>query len=87
MARVWHAILQIQIGGEQRSKISLCVAVICCVPLLGGIAVAQEKALVEKVLDGCSKEVETCCKDVTLGKGQLLSCLYAYEVKISTDPK
>ena len=65
-------------------KMSMCLAVICCVVFLGGIAVAQQKAPVEKVLDGCSKEVETYCKNVTPGNGRLLSCLYAYEDKIST---
>jgi len=66
------------------TKISLCVTVVFCVVLMSGLAVAQEKARVEKVLDGCSKEVETYCKDVTPGKGRLLSCLYAYDDKIST---
>ena len=64
-------------------KISMCLAVVCCVVFLGGIAVAQQKVRVEKVLDGCSKEVETYCKDVTPGKGRILSCLYSYEDKIS----
>jgi hypothetical protein len=65
-------------------KISMCLAVVCCVVFLGGIAVAQEKGRVQKVMDACSKEVETYCKNVTPGKGRLLSCLYAYEDKIST---
>ena len=65
-------------------KMSMCLAVVCCVVFLGGIAVAQQKAPAEKVLDGCSKEVETYCKNVTPGNGRLLSCLYAYEDKIST---
>jgi len=66
------------------AKISICLAVVFCVVLIGGLAVAQQKARVEKVLDGCSKEVEAYCKEVTPGKGRLLSCLYAYEDKIST---
>ena len=41
------------------------LAVVCCAVFLGGIAVAQQKAPVEKILDGCSKEVETYCKNVT----------------------
>ena len=65
-------------------KLMVGVAVLCCVVLLCGIAVAQEKARTEKVLAGCAKEVATYCKDVTPGKGRLLSCLYAYEDKIST---
>jgi hypothetical protein len=68
---------------KEMRKMSVCLAVVCCVVFLGGIAVAQQKAPVEKVLEGCMKEVETYCKDVTPGKGRLLSCLYAYEDKIS----
>ena len=65
-------------------KMSMCLAVVCCVLFLGGIAVAQQKAPAERVLEGCSKDVETYCKNVTPGQGRLLSCLYAYEDKIST---
>ena len=65
-------------------KMSMYLVVVCCVVFLGGIAVAQQKAPAEKVLDGCKKDVETYCKNVTPGKGRLLSCLYAYEDKIST---
>ena len=61
-------------------KISMCLVVVCCVVFLGGIAVAQQK-----VPEGCNKEVETYCKNVTPGKGRILSCLYAYEDKISTE--
>ncbi len=64
-------------------KMSMCLAVVCCVMFLGGIAVAQQKGPVEKVLDGCSKEFETYCKNVTPGEGRLIACLYAYEDKLS----
>jgi len=65
-------------------KMSMCLAVICCVVFLGGIAAAQQMRPAEKVLEGCRQEVETYCKNVTPGKGRLLSCLYSYEDKIST---
>ena len=65
-------------------KTVICVVVFGCVMFLGGIAVAQQKGPVEKVLQGCSKEVETYCKNVTPGEGRLLACLYAYNDKIST---
>jgi hypothetical protein len=65
-------------------KMSMCLAVVCCVVFLGGIAAAQQKGPVEKVLEGCSKEFETYCKNVTPGEGRLLACLYAYNDKIST---
>jgi len=62
----------------------ICVVVFGCVMFLAGIAVAQQKGPVEKVLEGCSKEFETYCKNVTPGEGRLLACLYAYNDKIST---
>jgi hypothetical protein len=42
-----------------------------------------EKDLVQTVRDGCKKELETYCKDVTPGEGRVLACLYAYEDKLS----
>jgi hypothetical protein len=65
-------------------KMSVCLAVVLCVVFLGGIAVAQQKGPVEKVLEGCATEFETYCKNVTPGEGRLLACLYAYNDKIST---
>ena len=65
-------------------KMSMCLAVVCCVVFFGGIAVAQQKGPVEKVLEGCATEFETYCKNVTPGEGRLLACLYAYNDKIST---
>jgi len=65
-------------------RMIMCLVVVCCVVFLGGIAVAQQKGPVEKVLEGCSKEFETYCKNVTPGEGRLLACLYAYNDKIST---
>jgi Cysteine rich repeat len=65
-------------------KMVICVVVLGCVMFLGGIAVAQQKGPVDKVLEGFGKEFETYCKDVTPGEGRLLACLYAYEDKLST---
>ena len=65
-------------------KMSMCLGVFCCVVFLGGIAVAQQKGPIETVLDGCSKEFETYCKNVTPGEGRLIACLYAYGDKLST---
>jgi len=48
-----------------------------------GNVFAAEKGPAETVLDGCKKELETYCKDVTPGEGHLLACLYAYEDKLS----
>jgi hypothetical protein len=39
---------------------------------------------IETFLEGCKKELETYCKDVTPGEGRLLACIFAYEDKLST---
>jgi len=39
--------------------------------------------LVKSVAEGCKTELEKYCKEVTPGKGRVLSCLYAYEDKLS----
>ena len=64
-------------------KLIVGVAVFICVMFLGGIAVAQQKGPVEKVLEGCAKEFETYCNNVTPGEGRLVACLYAYSDKLS----
>ena len=64
-------------------KLIVCVAVFGCMVFLAGMAIAQQKGPVEKVLDGCGQEFESYCKNVTPGEGRLLACLYAYEDKLS----
>jgi hypothetical protein len=71
-------------GGKIMRMTVICVVVFGCLMFLGGIAVAQQKGPVETVLDGCSKEFDTYCKNVTPGEGRLLACLYAYSDKLST---
>jgi hypothetical protein len=39
--------------------------------------------LVETVVKGCQKELETYCKDVTPGEGRMLACIYAHSDKLS----
>jgi len=39
--------------------------------------------LVQTVVNGCQKELETYCKDVTPGQGRVLACLYARNDKLS----
>ena len=56
---------------------------LCLVVLLGGLALAEEKGPVEIVADGCKKDIETYCKNVTPGEGRVLACLFAYEDKLS----
>ncbi|MGZ8213251.1 MAG: cysteine rich repeat-containing protein [Methylosarcina sp.] len=38
---------------------------------------------VETFFEGCKSEMETYCKDVTLGDNRMLACIYAHEDKLS----
>jgi hypothetical protein len=51
--------------------------------LCASIPVQAGDDIVQNVLDGCKKERDTYCKDVSLGEGRLLACLYAHEDKLS----
>ncbi|MBS0252920.1 MAG: hypothetical protein JSR78_17830 [Proteobacteria bacterium] len=42
-----------------------------------------QQSIVQSVSQGCAKELQTYCKDVTMGEGRVASCLYAYEDKLS----
>jgi len=50
--------------------------------LLITAAEAQEN-LVETIANGCKVEIEKYCSRVTPGQGRILSCLYAYQDKLS----
>jgi hypothetical protein len=39
--------------------------------------------LVQTVVNGCKKELDNYCKDVTPGQGRVLACLYAHSDKLS----
>lgn len=58
------------------------MVVIGMVLMFSGVVSAQQ-ALVESVAKGCDKELKTYCKDVTMGEGRGLACLYAYSDKLS----
>jgi hypothetical protein len=45
---------------------------------------AAAKGAVQTFAEGCQKELETYCKDVTPGKGRILACIYAHEDKLSS---
>jgi hypothetical protein len=47
------------------------------------LSAGAEESLVESVANGCKAELETYCKDVTLGEGRILACLYARSDKLS----
>ncbi len=58
-----------------------------CLAVLGVLCVvgpaAAQEGPVEVVAQGCKKEIETYCKDVTPGEGRVIACLYAHEDKLS----
>jgi hypothetical protein len=64
-------------------KMEICVAVVIGLVLSSGVVMAQDKRPVDTILQGCEKEIETYCKDVTAGEGRGLACLYAYNDKLS----
>jgi hypothetical protein len=51
--------------------------------LLPGTSWAQED-LLKSVKDGCKKELDSFCKEVTPGEGRILACMYAYQDKLSS---
>ncbi len=45
-------------------------------------AVAME-SIIESVAQGCEKELQSYCAQVTPGEGRVLACLYAHEDKLT----
>lgn len=66
----------------RRNKIFLSILMVMVMVIFVGTAWA-EKGIVKTVADGCKKEIETYCKNVTPGEGRILACLYAHEDKVS----
>jgi hypothetical protein len=64
-------------------KMVVVIMILCVVVLLGGLALAEDKGPVEIFTDGCSKEINTYCKEVTPGEGRILACIFAYQDKLS----
>ena len=65
------------------SRIVIAMSIFCSVLFIGGLVPAAEKGPIETVKEGCKKELDTYCKDVTSGEGRVVACLYAYEDKLS----
>jgi Cysteine rich repeat len=70
-------------GGRNMRRTMVSLLSLGLALLIVGEIFAAEKGPVETVLEGCKKEFETYCKEVTPGEGRLLACLYAYEDKLS----
>lgn len=50
-----------------------------------GPAEQAATGIVETVLDGCEKEIESYCKEVTPGDARMLACMYAHGDKLSSE--
>jgi hypothetical protein len=64
-------------------KKRVILVIVLGIVLAFGTQVLAAETLVDQVMTGCKKELQTYCKDVTPGEGRLLACLYAHEDKLS----
>jgi len=55
--------------------------VIVMMMLCGGVF--AKEGPVQTVATGCQNEISTYCKEVTMGEGRILACLYAHSDKLS----
>lgn len=67
-----------------------CLLLLVAVVFIAGPALAAQDpamSVAESVImtftEGCEKELNTYCKDVTPGEGRLIACIYAHEDKLS----
>jgi hypothetical protein len=65
-------------------KVVICLVALCIVQAFTGKVFAETKGPVDIVADGCKKEIDTYCKEVTPGEGRVLACLFAYQDKLSS---
>lgn len=63
-------------------KVAFCMFTLGAVLLFVNPVMSQE-SLIDTVANGCKEELEKYCKDVTIGEGRVLACLYAYNDKLS----
>ncbi len=64
---------------RQIRKYLLAVSILSLLPSLSW---AQED-LIASVKEGCQKELDSFCKEVTPGEGRILACLYAFSDKLT----
>jgi hypothetical protein len=60
----------------------LTVSVLSLLPSIADTSWAQQD-LIASVKDGCKKELDSFCKEVTPGEGRVLACLYAFSDKLT----
>jgi hypothetical protein len=59
-----------------------CLLTVSALSLLPSMSWAQQD-LLASVKDGCKKELDSFCKEVTPGEGRVLACLYAFSDKLT----
>jgi hypothetical protein len=64
-------------------KTKAMLGIVFGVMFLVSLSAGAEQNLIESVVTGCRTELETYCKDVTVGQGRVLACLYARSDKLS----
>ncbi len=64
-------------------RFAICLITICAITLATTPAFPAGQIIVDTVAKGCKTELESYCKDVTVGEGRVLACLYAYGDKLS----
>ncbi len=51
--------------------------------IASSVLAKEDASLVDSVKTGCQKEIASYCESITPGEGRVLSCLYAYQDKLS----
>jgi hypothetical protein len=69
--------------GKEFMKKAYLVFLAVTVFLFVAIPAVAGDDLIQTVVNGCKKELDTYCKDVTPGQGRGLACLYAHGDKLS----
>ena len=64
---------------RQMMKWLLTVLVLSLLPSLSW----AQQDLIASVKEGCQKELDSFCKEVTPGEGRVLACLYAFNDKLT----
>jgi hypothetical protein len=64
-------------------KKSILVVIATSAMTFGATAAFAVEDIVASAREGCQKEIDTYCKDVTEGEGRVAKCLAAHEDKLS----
>jgi hypothetical protein len=74
--------LKFSLEGDSTMRQMKCLLTVSALSLLPSMSWAQQD-LLASVKDGCKKELDSFCKEVTPGEGRVLACLYAFSDKLT----